>query len=144
MRGTDGTLLSRIFAFRRLIRLPMGGEPMNSMAARRRRAMRAEKAREKQGARRAVRPVLEALSLPEDASGRAVRLTALGSSRLLVENHLGLAEVTEERVRLATREGMLAVSGEGLRLTDVRRGALCIAGVIREIQLPAGREAGHD
>ena len=114
------------------------------MAARRRRAMRAEKAREKQGARRAVRPVLEALSLPEDASGRAVRLTALGSSRLLVENHLGLAEVTEERVRLATREGMLAVSGEGLRLTDVRRGALCIAGVIREIQLPAGREAGHD
>ena len=114
------------------------------MAKRRRRATRAEKARERQAARRAIRPVLEALSLPEDASGRAVRLTALGSSHLLVENHLGLAEVTAVRVRLTTPEGMLAVSGRDLRLTDVRRGALCVTGGIRLIELPAGREAFHD
>ena len=110
----------------------------------RRQAARADRARERQAARRAERPVLEALSLPEDASGQAVRVTALGSARLLVENHLGLAELTDTRVRLATRQGMLAVSGEGLRLTDVRPGALCVTGGIRVIELPAGREAGHD
>ena len=109
-----------------------------------RRAAQADKARERRAARRMARPVLEALSLPEDASGRAVRLTALGSERLLVENHLGLAELTDTRVRLVTPEGMLAVSGEDLRLADVRPGALCVVGGIRVIELPAGREAGHD
>ena len=94
--------------------------------------------------RRGGRPVLEALALPEDAAGRTVRLIALGSSRLMVENHAGLAEVTDTRVRLATPEGMLAVSGERLRLTDVRRGALCVTGDIREIDLPGRREARHD
>ena len=117
---------------------------MKGMVDRRRRASRAEKARERQARSRAGRPVLEALSRPEDASGRAVRLTAIGSSRLLVENHLGLAELTESRVRLATPEGMLAVSGEGLTLTDVRRGALCVSGVIRQIELPARREVRCD
>ncbi|MBO4884441.1 MAG: YabP/YqfC family sporulation protein [Clostridia bacterium] len=94
--------------------------------------------------KRRARPVLEALALPEDAAGGAVRLIALGSSRLMVENHAGLAEVTGTRVRLVTPEGMLAVSGEGLRLTDVRRGALCITGAIREIELPGRREARYD
>ena len=117
---------------------------MSVGAARRRRAKKAEKAREKQAARRSGRPVLEALSLPEDAAGGAVRLIALGSSRLMVENHLGIAEVTSTRVRLVTPEGMLAVSGESLRLTDVRRGALCVSGEIREIDLPARREVRYD
>ena len=114
------------------------------MSERRRRAEKAARDREKQMARRCGRPVLEALALPEDAAGSALRLTALGTGRLLVENCLGLAEVTEERVRLVTPEGMLAVSGEALRLMDVRRGALCVAGRIREIDLPAGREARRD
>ena len=117
---------------------------MKGMLGRRRQAARADRAREKKAARRAKRPVLEALALPEDAAGGAVRLTALGSERLLVENHLGLAELTETRVRLVTPEGMLAVSGEGLRLVDVRPGALCVSGGIRVIELPAGREAAHD
>jgi len=113
---------------------------MRGKAARR----RAERAQEKRCARRVGRPVLEALSLPEDAAGGTVRLVALGSSRVLVENHLGLAEVTGTRVRMVTPEGMLAVSGENLRLADVRRGALCVRGDIRAIELPAGRGGRHD
>ena len=108
------------------------------------RRRRADRAREKRTVGRAKRPVLEALSLPEDAAGDAVRLTALGSARLLVENHRGLFELTETRVRLVTPEGLLAVSGEGLKLTDVRPGALCVTGGIRVIELPAGRGAAHD
>ena len=106
--------------------------------------MRGTAGRKKTERARRKRPVLAALALPEDAAGGAVRLIALGSSRLMVENHAGLAEVTETRVRLATPEGMLGVLGEGLRLTDVRRGALCVTGDIREIDLPGRREARHD
>ena len=106
--------------------------------------MRGGKNRREGGPKKARRPVLEALSLPEDAAGGAVRLIALGDERLLVENHLGIAEVTATRVRLLAPEGMLAVSGEGLTLTDVRRGALCVSGVIRQIELPARREVRCD
>ena len=120
------------------------------MGVRRVRGMAGRKKTERGRQKRRGRPVLEALALPEDAAGGAVRLIALGSSQLLIENHGGLAEVTDTRVRLAPPEGMLAVSGEGLRLTDVRRGALCVTGDIRQIDLPGRlglpgrREARHD
>ena len=84
------------------------------------------------------------MTLRDLEPGKSARITAIGCHRLLVENHLGLAEVTAVRVRLTTPEGMLAVSGRNLRLTDVRRGALCVTGGIRLIELPAGREAFHD
>ena len=113
---------------------------MSAMAARRRAG---KPARRPEKVCRSRRPVLAALALPEDAAGGAVRLIALGSTRLLVENHRGLAEVTAGRVRLATPDGLLVVSGEGLKLADVRPGALCITGFIREIGLPA-REARRD
>ena len=71
--------------------------------------------------RRAAPPALAWLS---DLSGRTARITSIGGHSLLVENHCGILEFTQERISLATRCGTIDVSGSGLSLTEVRRDAL--------------------
>ena len=94
---------------------------------------------------RRPRPVLAALSLPEDVSEDGVRVILLGGGRALVENHLGVADVGREMIRLVTRAGVLTFQGKELTLTDVRAGALAVNGRIEAVLLPEeGRGAAHD
>ena len=88
------------------------------------------------------RPVLAALSLPEDAAGGLARLTVLGNREILAENCRAIAEVSESRVRLAVKDGLISVSGTRLALADVRPGSLRIVGEIAAIELPGG--SAHD
>lgn len=112
---------------------------MSGMTTRRRQAEKAGRGAFKPCRRE--RPVLEALGLPEDVTGNSVRLTVMGSRRLLAENYRALVEVTETRVRLMAKGGIVTVSGEKLRLEDVRPHMMCIVGQISAIELPTSREA---
>ena len=95
--------------------------------------------------RRRIKPVLAALSLPEDVSGDDVRVILLGDGRALIENHLGVADVGQDMIRLVTRAGLLSVQGRELSLTDVREGALAVNGRIEAVLLPPSEtEAGHE
>jgi len=78
-------------------------------------------------------PALEWLS---DVSGRAARATAIGSRRILIENHTGIQHFTDEQVRLSTASGPLCVHGRGLTLCEVRANALIVHGCIRQVDLP--------
>lgn len=94
---------------------------------------------------RRARPVLAALSLPEDVGEDGVRVILLGGSRALIENILGVADVGQNEIRLAARAGLVTVRGEELELTDVREGALAVSGRIGAVLLPGQfREKSHD
>lgn len=83
---------------------------------------------------RRVRP--DALVWPRDLSGACARVTAIGSDRLLVENHTGILELTDSRVRLCTGAGPICVTGRGLSLCQARPGALIVKGQIQRVELP--------
>ena len=55
-----------------------------------------------------------------------------------------ILEFTAQRVRLDTRRGPLCVTGEGLTLCDVRRGALTVRGEIRRVELPCPEGGAPD
>ncbi len=78
-------------------------------------------------------PALEWLS---DVSGRAARATAIGSRRILIENHTGIQDFTDEQVRLSTASGTLCIHGRDLTLCEVRENALIVHGCIRQVDLP--------
>ena len=78
-------------------------------------------------------PALEWLS---DVSGRAARATAIGSRRILIENHTGIQDFTDEQVRLSTASGTLCIHGCDLTLCEVRENALIVHGCIRQVDLP--------
>ena len=94
------------------------------------------------GRRQAVRPRrtprADALTWPEDLSGRCARLTAIGNRRLLVENHKGILELTDACVRLDTGRGAITICGRDLSLCDARRDSVIIRGRIDRVDLPEG------
>ncbi len=79
-----------------------------------------------------------------DLSGHAARVTSMGNRMLLVENHRGILEFGQECIILATGCGELRVEGNGLCLNEVRRDALVIAGDVRRVFFPCGKEAPHE
>lgn len=84
-------------------------------------------------------PPVPALEWIRDVSGRAARATAVGSRRLLIENHRGILDFTDECVRLSTTNGPLCVHGSGLTLCEVRRASLIVQGCIQQVDLPPER-----
>ena len=81
-------------------------------------------------------PVASALEWPRDLAGGCARTTAIGSDRLLVENYTGILELTDTRVRLATGEGPITITGQNLMLCDARRCALIVKGQLARVDLP--------
>lgn len=92
--------------------------------------------------RRPIARPPEALEWSRDLSGRCARATAIGSNRLLVENHTGILELTDARVRLATGRGPITVTGRGLTLCEARCGTVIIKGQLRQVELPC--DGGDD
>lgn len=83
-----------------------------------------------------VHPAVPALEWLSDVSGRAARATAIGSRRILIENHTGIQDFSDEMVKLSTANGPLCVHGRGLSLCEVRENALIVHGCIRQVELP--------
>ena len=59
---------------------------------------------------------LGACGLPPDAFGDCARVTLLGRSCVAVEGQHGVIELSGERIRLRTGEGVLSVEGSELAL----------------------------
>jgi len=91
--------------------------------------------------RRPDHPGVPALEWISDVSGRTARVTAIGSRRILIENHTGIQDFSCDLVRLSTPSGPLCVHGDGLSLCDVRPNALIVYGCIRSVDLPEGGDA---
>ena len=91
--------------------------------------------------RRSARSEAPALEWLSDLCGKTARITSVGSGMLLVENHRGILAYESERISLATGCGAVEISGEKLRLTEVRRDALMVRGRIRHVELPCGEDS---
>lgn len=83
-----------------------------------------------------VHPGISALEWFTELSGRTARATAVGSRQLLIENHTGIRDFTDEMVRLSTATGPMCVRGQNLTLCEVRENALIVHGCIRQVELP--------
>ena len=86
------------------------------------------------GIRAKMGSVMRSAGLPEEAVTGAARLTMIGRCRVRIENHCGLVELTQERIRLRTREGMVRIEGSGLQLRELTLHTAEIEGEIRETQ----------
>ena len=84
-------------------------------------------------ARHVAFPAMEWL---EEAAGALPRLMLAGGRRAMIENHTGILEFTPSCVRLMTRQGVLAIHGTALLLTQIRPDALTVRGEIQSIELP--------
>ena len=60
----------------------------------------------------------ERLELPAEALG-ALLVTVIGKGRVLVENHRGIEQYSEEYIRLGAQGGAVSVYGSGIRMRSL-------------------------
>ncbi len=76
--------------------------------------------------------IADRLELPAGAAG-LVKLTVMGSSRALIEDHRGLAGYTSRRIDVNAGRTRLVIHGEGLTLAAMDREALLVTGRILSV-----------
>ncbi|SMB92973.1 sporulation protein YqfC [Thermanaeromonas toyohensis ToBE] len=74
------------------------------------------------------------LDLPQEVVCDWPRLTLIGNSRLLLENHRGVIIYENDLVRVNITLGQLEITGQDLRLKVVRPDAIAVEGAIKSIQ----------
>lgn len=84
------------------------------------------------------------LELPGDVLLDVARVTLVGDVELVVENHRGIVQYTEDRVGLSIPEGTLTVEGEELRIAAISPEQVIILGRIRSLRYtpPDGASSG--
>ncbi|QGP92512.1 YabP family protein [Neomoorella glycerini] len=85
-------------------------------------------------ARRLERAITDYLELPADAVLDLPRLTLLGNSRLVVENHRGISEYQPDLVRLLLSTGELEIKGTGMLLREIKPDAIALEGTIQSLR----------
>ena len=72
--------------------------------------------------------------LPHEVTLEVPRLIMVSNKNLLLENHRGIIEYTEELVRIAVSNGEIMVKGQDLRLKTLASEDISIAGVIESLE----------
>ncbi|MBR3927954.1 MAG: YabP/YqfC family sporulation protein [Clostridia bacterium] len=66
----------------------------------------------------------------DDVLPGRIRLYAVGSERLMVENYSFVSELSQKRIVLQGSDGCVLIEGDGLSISEMRKGALIVLGAI--------------
>ena len=78
--------------------------------------------------------ISELLELPKDIVLDLPRITLVGNLQLYVENHKGLIEYSNQRIRINTKSGIMRIIGKNLTIKTVIAEEIIIVGVIEHIE----------
>ncbi|MDO4564532.1 MAG: YabP/YqfC family sporulation protein [Clostridia bacterium] len=75
--------------------------------------------------------LIKALNFPEELDPETPKITVLGKSDMLLENHLGVTQYTLTAARLITGQGALRIEGEELQLMELGKDRVYIRGRLK-------------
>lgn len=78
--------------------------------------------------------IVQEFRLPEEASGNIPYIRLLGRKSVTIENHRGVLEFSDKRIRLYTKPGILCIEGKGLYIESIERGWMVCKGEIDGIR----------
>ena len=78
--------------------------------------------------RNRARRMLLSCGLPEDTVTGGARVMLSGRSAVMIEGQRGVVEMSGERIRLKTADGVLTICGESLRLQELSLDAAMVIG----------------
>jgi len=79
--------------------------------------------------------IAEYTELPEDIILNLPKVTLVGNIYAVVENHLGIIEYTDVKVRINTRIGEYIIHGKNLRIKAIYCDAIVVDGQINSIEI---------
>ena len=72
--------------------------------------------------------------MPELLEAAMCSVRMIGDCCVLVENHCGLMECTEQSVGVKLKKGMLRITGEGLLIREILVDAMEVTGRIKSVE----------
>ena len=90
--------------------------------------------RDKNGTERLGRAVTDWFELPQDLVLDLPRIILLGRNEITIENHHGIIECTEERMRINLSRGYLEIQGTDLQIRSLYAEELQLIGQIEQLR----------
>ena len=79
------------------------------------------------------------LKLPPQLQPHLPTVQLFGTGTALICHHRGLTEFTDRRICAATKTGTVAVTGEGLKITQMDHESLTVSGKIVGVSFSEGK-----
>lgn len=79
--------------------------------------------------------ISDTFELPKDITLSLPKITVLGNIQVRLENHKGIIEYGEEKIRINTKIGVFIVTGEKLYLRNIIKEEIIIEGIIHHISI---------
>ena len=76
------------------------------------------------------RKITELLELPREVTLNVPRVTMLGAEIMLIENHKGIVEYDNKRIRINTEIGIIKIDGEKLFIKEITSEDIMVNGNI--------------
>lgn len=76
----------------------------------------------------------EILELPKDIILDLPKITMVGNLQIYIENHKGILEYTNTRIRINTKNGVLRITGKDMVLKNIITEEIIIIGDIVQIE----------
>ncbi|MGV8145637.1 MAG: sporulation protein YqfC [Alkaliphilus sp.] len=74
--------------------------------------------------------IAELLEFPKDIMLDTSKIVMLGNLQIFIENHKGIIEYTDKKMRVNTRFGVIEIEGEKLHLKSISADEIAIKGKI--------------
>lgn len=76
----------------------------------------------------------EILELPKDIILDLPKIIMIGNLQIYIENHKGILEYTDNRIRINTKNGILRIIGKNLILKNIVAEEIFIVGEINQVE----------
>ncbi len=88
--------------------------------------------------------ISDIFELPKEITLNLPKITLVGNLQLRIENHKGIVEYTNRKIRINSKSGLLVVTGENLVIRNIIREEIVIEGVIHGVLLGDWRRVNLD
>lgn len=75
------------------------------------------------------------LEIPTDIALNLPRITMIGNLQMVIENHKGIMEYTNNRIRVLVSRGYLEIEGSNLVLRNIQIDEMVINGEIEQVKV---------
>ena len=76
----------------------------------------------------------ERFGMPKDVIMDLPRVSICGDREIYIENHKGLLEYSDNIIRVKMNDGIIDISGVGLRIIAMERDRLIVNGVLEHVK----------
>lgn len=84
--------------------------------------------------RKLIDSVSDRLEIPRDVIGNVPRITITGNGVIHIEGFLGIFQYDEQKTVIKVADGMVSVSGENIKISEITEEFIVLKGEIKTIE----------